>query len=546
MKVLAVIPARGGSKGIPRKNVRLMNGKPLLYYAINNAKSCEHITDIVVTTDDLEIINTAKNYDVDIIKREDELAGDNITLDPVIYDALNKMEELKKYTYDVVITLQATSPLLKSNTLNEAIKDFIIKRPDTCISVVNKPHLAWTKKENKYLPLYEERLNRQLLPPRFSETGAFLIADRKVVKENSRIGKEVSVFEVSENESVDIDSYQDWILCESELKRKRIILRADGYKEIGMGHIYHCLTLAYSLTGHDVLLVSNSKYKEGLKKLKESFMPLEEIENEEEFFELINEIKPDIVVNDILNTEKEYVKKLNKIVKRVINIEDMGYGAKYANAVINALYERKKEESKYFYGEKYICLRDEFLIKKPRKFDNDLKEILVLFGGTDPCNLTKKIYNIAQKINLEYPKIKFTFVTGLGYDLEKNDIKTIEEKNIFIINNTNSVSQYMERADLAFTSQGRTVYELASMGIPAIVLAQNERETLHTFAQMKNGFLNLGRGENVYEETIIQTLKWVIGTPQIREEMRNNMLNYDLKSGIERVKRIILGEESYD
>lgn len=127
--VLAVTPARGGSKGIPRKNVRLMNGKPLIYYAIHNAKNCPSIDDVVVSSDDEEILKIASS-------------------------------------------------------------------DDTYISVVNKPHLFWTKKDDCYVPNYEKRLNRQQLPPNYLETGAFLITRRECMEINSRIGKKVSVYEM--------------------------------------------------------------------------------------------------------------------------------------------------------------------------------------------------------------------------------------------------------------------------------------------------------------------------------------------------------------
>lgn len=87
----------------------------------------------------------------------------------------------------------------------------------------------------------------------------------------------------------------------------------------------------------------------------------------------------------------------------------------------------------------------------------------------------------------------------------------------------------MKDADLAFTSQGRTVFELSSLGIPSIVLAQNEREQLHTFAQMQNGFLNLGLGKDISTETIESTFGWLVDTEQIRCEMRDLMLKHDLK-----------------
>lgn len=125
MNVLAVIPARGGSKGIPRKNVRLMNGKPLIAYSICNAKNCPAVTDVVVSSDDDEILSIGKKYGAYPLRRSESLAKDAVTLDPVIYDATLQMEKKRGIMYDIVITLQPTSPLLTSETLNGAINSFL-------------------------------------------------------------------------------------------------------------------------------------------------------------------------------------------------------------------------------------------------------------------------------------------------------------------------------------------------------------------------------------------------------------------------------------
>ena len=543
MNILAVIPARGGSKGIPKKNVRMMVGQPLISYAINNAKKCNLIDDIVVTTDNEEIASIAKFYGVQIIMREAKLAKDNVTLDPVIYDATVKMEKKLEKKYDVVITLQATSPLLKSETLNQAITEFCKGKADTFISAVNSPHLAWSKNNKGFYPLYEKRLNRQELPTNYIETGAFLITKREYVKDNSRIGNNVSIYEVSEEESTDIDNITDWIVCENLLKKKKIILRCDGYQKIGMGHIYHCLTLAYALTGNEVIIVTNQKHEEGLKKIKESHMPYVTVKNDEDFFEFLKDYKPDIVVNDCLDTKEEYVKTLKQLCKRVVTIEDLGEGNKYADVVINALYEDKQNQNNVYSGAKYVALRNEFLIRTPKNFSNEVKEVLVLFGGTDPSNLTKKIYDIIKEIHAKYKKINYTFITGIGYDYQKNKILSDEEYNIKVLNNISNISEYIAKADLAFTSQGRTVYELASLGIPSIVLAQNERELLHTFAEISNGFINLGLGEKVSKENIKKTAEWLIETPTIRYKMRELMLKQDLKNGLNREIKLILESE---
>lgn len=541
--ILAVIPARGGSKGIPRKNVRLMNGKPLLYYSIQNAKKCALIDDVVVSSDDEEILNIAEMYGAETLNRESHLAQDAVTLDPVIYDAVIRMEKEKNVHYDIVVTLQATSPLLSENTLQRALQDFQQKNFDTYISVVNKPHLSWKMVGEKCVPNYTERLNRQQLPVNFSETGAFLITRRECMRPNSRIGKNVSVFEMPEKEAVDIDTEEDWLICEHELRKKRILLRADGYKELGMGHIYRCLTLAYGLLGHEIMFVTKREHEQGVKKLQESYMPLKLIEHTQDFFDFVQEWKPDVIVNDCLDTEESYIKKLKTMVSRVITIEDLGTGADYADAVINALYENKEKRAHYYSGESYVCLREEFIIAQPAEYKEKLQHVAVIFGGTDPSDFTGRIYKLARRIHKDYPHIKFTFITGSGYDCKAHRIKTLEEENIEVFQNLKQVSNVFSKADFAFTSQGRTVYELAAMGVPAIVLAQNERETKHTFACMENGFLNLGLGNKVSDETIMETFLWILKTPQIRQEMQRLMLRHDLKRGLERVIRIILEED---
>ncbi len=544
MKILAVIPARGGSKGIPRKNVRLMAGKPMIYYAINNALKCDMITDVAVSSDDEEILAIADNYGAIAVTRSPELAKDAVTLDPVIHDTVKQMENAKGIKYDVVITLQPTSPVLTSATLNKAIETFVSENAETYISAVNKPHLSWGKNEEGYYPLYEKRLNRQQLPPNYLEAGAFLITRREFVTDNSRMGKNVSVYEIPENEAIDIDAVADWVVCESILNKKKIILRADGYKLIGMGHIYHCLTLAYNLIGHDIVLVTKKGCEEGIKKLEASFLPYKVINDDEDFINFIKEFKPDVVVNDCLDTTAEYIKSLKAVCDRVVTIEDMGEGIKYADAVINALYSSNSADNHIYSGEDYICLRDEFITANPKKFSPEVKNVLAVFGGTDPSNLTSLIYNLAKKMHPAYPNIKFMFIAGLGYDCDKNGIITDEENNITVVKDAKFVSAYMKQADLIFTSQGRTVYEIAAMGVPAIVLAQNKREQLHSFAQMENGFFNLGLGSEVSKETVERSFEFLVNTPQLRESMRRLMLNHEeqLKNGVHREIDIILGK----
>lgn len=427
--------------------------------------------------------------------------------------------------------------------MDGALKSFLESDFDTYISAVNKPHLSWTTKDGRCVPNYEKRLNRQQLPPNFLEAGAFLITRRACMSENNRIGANASVYEMPEKEAIDIDSYADWIVCEQELSKKRILFRVDGYRELGMGHIYRCLTLAYSLTGHEILFVTREDRTEGYQKLLDSHMHVQSVGSDEEFYALAGKWQPDVIVHDCLNTEREYILQLKQLAKRVVTLEDIGSGADVADATINALYEDDSKGENYYWGEKYVCLKDEFLIAPCAEYHEQVKNVVVLFGGSDPSDFTYRAYNLAKKMHADFPHISFRFVLGAGYDNHVHKLSDDEACKIKVVTDIKRVSDALSDADLAITSQGRTVYELAAMGVPAIVLAQNERETKHTFAQMHNGFLNLGMGNQVSDETLEKTFRFVVETPQIRAEMRNLMLSHDLRKGIERVKQLILADE---
>ncbi len=552
MKTLIVIPARGGSKRIPRKNVRIMCGKPLIAYSIENAKALRetmHLdVDVAVSTDDEELGGIVEKRGVEVIARPAELATDNVTLDPVIFHALNYMEEKKNVRYDTVITMQATSPTLKMITIKNAIEYFEDHDFDTVLSATNKPHLSWgVNEEGEYVKNYEKRLNSQQLPPNFLETGGFLITRRDCVTNEGRIGAKVSIFEIPEDEAVDIDTYSDWVLCENILRRKKIMFRTVGKRSVGMGHVYRCLTLAYKLTGHDVIFAASEDSDIGIEKIKESNFNVIRIKDDAHFEKVLSEEKPDILVNDILDTTAEYMQMATKYAKRVVNFEDVGSGAKYADAVINALYEKGDKLHNEYYGSKYFCIRDEFLEEHPKEFSEKCENVLVIFGGADPSDLTGRLYGICRRLHKTNPDVRFHFLLGFAYPYSDR-IVTVEEDNVFIHKDVKRVSAYMGRMDLAITSQGRTVYELASMGVPAIVLAQNEREAMHVFAGIQNGFINLGIGAETDDETVVSTIEWLMSTPNVRKEMRKLQLQKDFSKGHERVIRLILddSDESID
>ena len=538
-KILVVIPARGGSKGIPRKNIRLLNNKPLISYSIDIARHSHYVDDVVVTTDDSEIALIAEKFGASVIRRAGELAEDNIPLDPVIYDAMVQKEKLTLDEYDIVITLQPTSPLIRTETLNRAIEKFKDFSIDSVISVVDDRHLSWGFDENnkRYFPNYIERLNRQYLPKSFKETGAILATRRSFVHENSRLGTNIDLIEVSKSESVDIDDYDDWWVAENYLKRKRIAIVVNAYDEIGTGHVYRCLSIASKLVSHDVLFLLDKNHKLGIDIVDNYNYPFDVYKDEKDLFNKLRQYLPNIVINDILNTSYEYIYSLKDEGYFVVNFEDLGPGIEVADVVFDALYEHELSQGNIFTGHKYYILKDEFYFQPQKIITQTVNNILITFGGTDPNNFTERTIDSILATNYEG---RINVILGLGYnELERLIEKYQNNQSIQIYRNVNNISEFMFKADIIFTSAGRTMYEICSLGVPTICLCQNERELTHVFANEKNGFINMGLGVDVSGQEIIDTFINLVNNYDLRMEMNNKMLRVDLKDGFENIWSII-------
>lgn len=535
LNILVVIPARGGSKGIPRKNLRLLNGKPLIYYAIQTALKSKYDVDIYVSSEDDEILNTASQFGAKTHKRDMSIADDKTTLDPVIYAAYKYAKQKENKIYSYIITMQPTSPLLKTDSLDRAIFQAVSNQEiETIISAKDETHLSWRKEHNKFIPNYEKRVNRQYLTPAFTETGGFFITKNNIITPENRIGKNVELYLLMEGEEVDIDTYEDWNLCEFHLKRKHILFVVTGNKTVGLGHVYNTLLIANDILNHKVTFLVDSESQMAYDKISSKNYPVI-IQKHKNILEDIKAINPDLLVNDRLDTSVDYMTALKKLDLKVINFEDIGGGAKNADLVINAIYPEKQVLKNHYFGHDYFILRDEFIYSQQKSILREVKNVLITFGGVDPNNYTKKVIEIIFEYCLSN-NIKITVIAGFGYD-KYDTIKNF--KNISILENITNISKYMLEADIIFTSAGRTTYEIASIGTPTIVMAQNERELTHFFASSEFGFLNLGLGYNVTKDELYNNFVELIEAYDSREYMSSLMKKNDLKNGRKTIRKLI-------
>lgn len=534
--IIAVIPARAGSKSIPNQNVRIIAGHPLVYYTIKTAIKSKYIDKIIVSTDSDEVKTVALQLCVDVKERSKELSLDSVTLDAVVYDAINDNNNCSfdSSSEDIIITLQPTSPLLKVETLDRAIEYMLDNKLDTLISVINDRRFSWSEKNGIKVPNYKERMNRELLPSNYVETGAFLMSKRSVITEFSRIGNNVDIYEIPFNESLGIDTYENLQIVKFIMQKKKSAIYVNGNHMRGMGHIYRSLEIAdelymspdiyYNVNETDVTVFGDTRHK------------LIPVKSEKELFKKCKKENYSLFINDILNTSIEYMDNLKSAIPKakIVNFEDDGEGILRADIVFNALYGRSIISSVYS-GEKYYIAGRKFLYYEPIKIKDKVENILITFGGADPQNYTERLLNIIQKE--EYNKFVFTVVVGRAND-NYDKLLSYKKNNIMIYYDVDNMPEYMSKCDIAITSRGRTGYELALMGIPTIAIAQNKREEKHDFVSNENGFSYIGLSP---EDDIIESnLKmYLYSSKSIRENFQSKMLSHDLRSGRSRVMGLI-------
>lgn len=224
MKVLAIIPARGGSKGIPRKNIQPIGGKPLVAHTITHAQEASQIDDFVVTSDDKEIREIAASFGAATLDRPDEYAHDKTLqeVDKLLIWATKEFEKLNKNEYDIIVLLYPTAPLRDVPSIDKAIQLVKSGEYDSALSVYHDTRYLWSKAENEYeqevepqnydpcnrMPRQKEKWNQ------WAENKAIYVMRKDILFEKTcRMGNRIGMVEMEKWRSVDIDAPVDLLMA---------------------------------------------------------------------------------------------------------------------------------------------------------------------------------------------------------------------------------------------------------------------------------------------------------------------------------------------
>jgi len=216
LNILSIIPARGGSKRIPKKNLLLLNDIPLIGYSILHSLESKYINKTVVSTDNNEIREISNTYSgVDVLERPAEISADKSTTEETISHVLGELSKIS-YEPDIVIILQVTSPLRRQGIIDKAINKFISSEADSLLSVTKNNRFIWHINNNKPEPLnynYNNRPRTQEINQQFMENGSFYIFKPWLIdKKSSRLGGKIEIYEMDFWSSFEIDDREDYEL----------------------------------------------------------------------------------------------------------------------------------------------------------------------------------------------------------------------------------------------------------------------------------------------------------------------------------------------
>lgn len=428
--MLAIVPARAGSKGIPNKAMQPVGGKPLILRTLETVKESGIASEIVVSTDSPEIEEYCQLRGWDTMPRPIKLAGDKI---PLLHVAQQVSHSLR-WTGAVGL-FQPTCPFITAQTICDVHRRWMESGSDWIIGVTEEGHIYWRDGQ-----AIGRRLNRQYRRPLKRETGAVQLMTQSHLKTCG--GGRKAIVTIPRGEALDIDTIDDLVLAEARARRGHVHFVVSVGKRIGSGHFHRCLTLAKALQGHAITWEWIGK-PDGDQELAVS--PLvnpraamsDELDGKR------------VTVFDCLSPQAEALQEMKNAGHRLLVLEDeTRQSAEYADLIINELLDDEDR--------RYAVIRDEFLHLPPREHRADASRVMVTFGGTDPANLTPRV---ARMLN------------GIESRLILSDIVEPGKKT--------DMSTAMRAADVIVTSRGRTVLEAAVTETPCISLAVNSRERRH-------------------------------------------------------------------
>ena len=528
MRVTVVIPARGGSDRVPYLNIRRLGDAPLLAHSIRAAKEAKGIDRIIVSTDDEAVAEIARAHGAEVpFLRPKELSGDLSSLMPVVRHAVTESEKGHPRP-DVVVVLQATTPFRSAHSINEAITKIATGRFSAVVSVTSDLSLRWKAEDGLLRPLFNRAGRRDEQEPVYLENGAIVAISRDVLESDARFGNSVGFVVLDKREGFSVHDLEDFWMAERLLREPRILFRVDGSRVRGMGHVYRSLAVAEALregSRAEIAFLMSADHAEGIATVSKSGYPVRVFKSGglEALIDSIRDFAPSVVINDLPLVEETYLRSLARLGAVTINLvdtlEDLERVSRDAQFVISVMNEDRETPEGFYGGPAFAILRRHFQDRE-RVFRDKPVKILLTFGGADPQGLTLKVAKALAPLTKD---IEVLSVAGPAFP-HTHVFEALQRtlgQNLPLVKGVDvQIADLMLDADLVLCSGGMSVYEIAALGTPGLVLTQNAREDRRMREFSRFGTIEyLGLGVDVDETTILDAVRQILSDQGRRRAM---------------------------
>jgi spore coat polysaccharide biosynthesis predicted glycosyltransferase SpsG/CMP-N-acetylneuraminic acid synthetase len=553
LRVVALVPARGGTDRIPYLNIKRLGDRPLLAHTLDAARAASSVDRVVVSTDDDAVAEVAKGCGAEVpFVRPRELAEEINSLMPVVQHALREIERQGDRP-DLVVLLQATTPFRDARAIDAAVARLVEGGFDSVVSVTEDRTLAWKDERGLLVPLFAEAGPREKQPPIYKENGAVVALRRAAVDAPTRFGARVGYLVLDKRSGLTVHDLDDFWMAERLLRQPRILFRADGGRRIGMGHVYRSLAIADALvqaSQAEAAFLMSGEHAEGIAAVSRAGYPVRVASDTrlETQLQHIRDFAPAILVNDVQTLDDAYLRALSHLgcttVNLVDTLDDLEVTEHYKQVIVSVMNSERETPEGFYGGPEFAILRSHFqgrnkeLREKPRL-------VLLSFGGSDPQSLTLLALRATQDLE---DAVEVVAVTGPAFADQKR-LETLvaglsRPPRLVHAAPGGHIADLMQEADVVVCSGGMSVYEIAALGTPGIVLGQNAREDERMRGFAKNGTVQyLGLGSEVGEAALRQAILELLQDAPRRRSMSQRGRALVDGMGALRTAELVLDEE---
>jgi spore coat polysaccharide biosynthesis predicted glycosyltransferase SpsG len=499
-----VIVAGGDSPEVPRRAFRRVGDRPLVSWTIATALECTDPARVVVVTADDELAEVAAFAGVQVADIDASATGDEGS------DITDRyLTALGATSGSAVLELSAPWPFVSASSIRRALA-MLGDGVEQVVSVTPETGPHWRKQSGGTGWLRDS-------DAALVEVSA-LRARRLGAAAKPGADATVGFVELSGQEALEIRGFDDLEAARHWVERLSIVVRTDAARELGMGHAYRSLALAHELAPHRLLIVTSDDKPLGGTFFDRTPFAHVAVSDEDGFLAEVARADADLVILDILDTEAGLIERIRAARPgvEVVSFEDHGTGAHEVDLLVCDIYENPAvPRERQLVGITHALLAPSFetVPRKAREPQDEVSEVLVLFGGTDPSGLALKSLRALEAIR--FPG-HVTVVRGLGAD--RLDVSGFE-LDVVVRSDVSNMASLMSTADLALSSAGRTLAELATIGVPTLCMAQNSKELRHTHSTVDHGVVLLGLGTEVDDDELATALRDLIGDRERRREL---------------------------